>query len=303
MAKRSAIVKGERSVAAPKQATPRRTSGSSQSAIVSGPRQRPEQKAAPAPAQSGAETWDVRKFSELEAKIAAAGGGGGGGGGPHTHPIGDITGLSAALDGKADDGEITALNAALAGKANTSHAHAIADTTGLQTALDGKAAASHVHEVCQSLTPYEFDLPSSAFPALQKIGGRPVLSFDDTTAESAFLTGFAPNQTITTIVLELWYMMASAVANAVRWSVLVEAITSGDATDLDAGTSFDAANAVNDMVPGTAGYARKVSLTLTNKDAIAAGDYYRLQIQRDAANGGDTATGDAHLLGVQVRFQ
>lgn len=44
-------------------------------------------------------------------------------GGAHTHPISDITGLQAALDGKA----------ALA------HTHAIADTTGLQAALDAKA--------------------------------------------------------------------------------------------------------------------------------------------------------------------
>ena len=47
----------------------------------------------------------------------------------HTHIIADITGLQAALDGKAA----------------LSHTHAISDTTGLQTALDGKAASSHTH--------------------------------------------------------------------------------------------------------------------------------------------------------------
>lgn len=53
----------------------------------------------------------------------------------HTHVIGDVTGLQAALDGKAA----------------TSHTHVIADVTGLQGALDGKqaagsyAAASHTH--------------------------------------------------------------------------------------------------------------------------------------------------------------
>jgi hypothetical protein len=51
------------------------------------------------------------------------------GGGPHTHPQSDITGLVAAL----------------AGKAASSHTHAQADITNLVTDLAGKAAASHTH--------------------------------------------------------------------------------------------------------------------------------------------------------------
>lgn len=51
----------------------------------------------------------------------------------HTHPIGDVSGLQTALDGKA----------------SVSHAHAIADVTGLQTALDGKASSSHTHTASQ----------------------------------------------------------------------------------------------------------------------------------------------------------
>ena len=44
-------------------------------------------------------------------------------------PIGSVTGLQAALDGKAA----------------VSHGHAIGDVTGLQTAIDGKAPSSHDH--------------------------------------------------------------------------------------------------------------------------------------------------------------
>ncbi len=47
--------------------------------------------------------------------------------GTHSHAISDVTGLQAALDGKAA----------------TSHTHSIANVTGLQTALDGKATTSH----------------------------------------------------------------------------------------------------------------------------------------------------------------
>jgi len=44
-----------------------------------------------------------------------------------------------------------------------------------------------------------------------------------------------------------------------------------------------------------------VSITLTNADSVAAGDYVRIAINRDADNGSDTATGDAYLLAVEVR--
>lgn len=69
----------------------------------------------------------------------------------HTHAIIDVTGLQAALDGKAAlshthvIANITGLQTALDGKAALSHTHVIGDTTGLQAALDGKAALAHSH--------------------------------------------------------------------------------------------------------------------------------------------------------------
>ncbi|WP_395661668.1 hypothetical protein [Aestuariivirga sp.] len=61
---------------------------------------------------------------------------------PHTHTITNVTGLQAALDGKAATShthlvsDVSGLQAALDGKAAVSHSHSIADVTGLQTALD-----------------------------------------------------------------------------------------------------------------------------------------------------------------------
>lgn len=70
----------------------------------------------------------------------------------HTHAQSEITGLVAALAGKAaavhdhddryyQEGEVDTL---LAGKANSSHTHSIANVTGLQTALDGKGSVASV---------------------------------------------------------------------------------------------------------------------------------------------------------------
>ena len=70
-----------------------------------------------------------RALVEVRNEIAAAGTGGSSG--PHTHPISQITGLQAALDGKQAAGSYAA----------STHSHDIADVTGLQTALDGKQAA------------------------------------------------------------------------------------------------------------------------------------------------------------------
>lgn len=73
----------------------------------------------------------------------------------HTHTIAQVTGLQAALDGKAaashthEIAQVTGLQAALDGKAAASHTHSIAQVSGLQSALDGKAAASHTHGIAQ----------------------------------------------------------------------------------------------------------------------------------------------------------
>lgn len=77
------------------------------------------------------------------------------GGSPKGESVLTLTGLSylwarlkgafAALSHAHSIAQVTGLDAALAGKAAASHAHAIADVTDLQAAIDGKAAASHGH--------------------------------------------------------------------------------------------------------------------------------------------------------------
>lgn len=96
-----------------------------------------------------------------------------GGSAPHTHPISDVTGLQAALDGKQISGSYaTGAQGALADTAlqpsdvslvattglyadlssvpatfpPSTHNHIISDTTGLQAALDGKASALGVDD-------------------------------------------------------------------------------------------------------------------------------------------------------------
>lgn len=134
---------------------------------------------------------------------------------------------------------------------------------------------------------------------------RLLLAYDDGTTETAYSRSFACPATYTgsgTLKADVFYKMASATSGTLEWEVAVEAVTPGDATDLDAGSSFDTANSGTATVPGTAGYMQMISVTLTNKDSIAAGDLVRLSIARDADDGtNDTATGDAHILNVLLR--
>jgi len=153
-------------------------------------------------------------------------------------------------------------------------------------------------------TPESAHFPSANFPELTQINQRPVLAFDAATDETAYWTDIAPQGITGTLTLIISYVMASATSGTVGLQAQIEAVTDNDATDLDAVTSFDTVNnSASTTVPATAGYIDQVSITLTNADSIAAGDYYRISVNRDADGSAiaDTATGDLYLLAIELR--
>ena len=98
--------------------------------------------------------------------------------------------------------------------------------------------------------------------------------------------------------------MASATSGTVGLQAQIEAVSDGDVTDLDATTSFDTVNnSASTTVPGTAGQIDQISITLTNADSLAAADYYRISVNRDADGSAitDSATGDLYLLAIELR--
>jgi len=152
-------------------------------------------------------------------------------------------------------------------------------------------------------TPYSAEFPASNFPQLMLVNRRPVLAFDAATQETAYFTGIAPAGLTGTLTAVITYIMASATSGNVEFEVAVEAVSDADATDLDAGDSFATVNASGAVaVPGTAGYIDQVNVTLSNNDSLAAADYFRLSVSRDADDAtNDTATGDCYVLGVELR--
>lgn len=155
-----------------------------------------------------------------------------------------------------------------------------------------------------TLTPFSAEFPAANFPQLTLINQRPVLGFDASTAETAYWTIIIPQGFTGTMLAVVHYMMASATSGKVDFIGALEAVTDGDATDLDAGTSFDTGNAITaPTVPGTAGYIDEFTITMTNQDSAAVGDYARFSLQRDATDAtNDTATGDCYVLAVELRY-
>lgn len=152
-------------------------------------------------------------------------------------------------------------------------------------------------------TPTSAEFPTSGFASPSVINERPVLAFDATTDENIYWTDIAPAGLSGAITVVVSYIMASATTGAVRFQAAIEAITDGDATDLDATTSFDTDNSNGATVPGTAGHIDQLSITMTNADSLAAGDYYRVRLRRDAdgTSGTDDAAGDCYVVAVELR--
>ncbi len=149
-------------------------------------------------------------------------------------------------------------------------------------------------------TPEAAHYPTAAFAQFTAVNRRPVLGFDAAANETVYWTGIAPQGLTGTMTAVISYIMASATSGDVDVDVAIEAVSDGDAVDLDATTSFDTVNSTdNTTVPGTAGYIDQISVTLTNQDSIAAADYFRLSLLRDAVS--DTATGDMYVLAVELR--
>jgi hypothetical protein len=129
-----------------------------------------------------------------------------------------------------------------------------------------------------------------------------VLSFDQSTPEKCYWTRVVPQGWTGTITAYIHYIAATNTGK-VDFEISVEAVSDGDAVDLDAGTSFATANTITaPTVPGTAGYIDVITCTLTNDDGAAAGDYIRFQLERDADDAtNDTMAGDCHVLAVEIR--
>lgn len=150
---------------------------------------------------------------------------------------------------------------------------------------------------------------TNAAPAIQRVKSSASapgpyflqLAFDASTKEQANWGFRMPSDYASAPAMKVQYKMTSATTGAVVFEGRIAAITSGDATDADA-KAFATTNTVTDTVAGTAGFMKEASVTLTNADSVAAGDFVVAYLSRDAANGSDTATGDCEVIAVAITY-
>lgn len=151
---------------------------------------------------------------------------------------------------------------------------------------------------------------SNAAPAIQRVkssAGAPTpyflqAAFDASTDEILMWSFRMPADYASSPVLKVQYKMASATSGDVIIAGYVMAVTPGDAQDVDADAFATVNTSSATTVPGTAGYLGEISLTLTNADSVAAGDFVVVRLSRDADNGSDTATGDMEVVAVAIQY-
>jgi hypothetical protein len=151
------------------------------------------------------------------------------------------------------------------------------------------------------LTPESAHFPTTNFAALSAVNARPVLAFDAGTDEACYWTLVAPQGLAGALSVVIHMFGNAASTNSTYWDVAVEAITPGDGVDLDSTTSFDTINTGNVAMKATQGHQTSLSITLTNADSIAAGDYVRVSLSRDANHGSDNFAADAYVTLVELR--
>ena len=123
-------------------------------------------------------------------------------------------------------------------------------------------------------------------------GGRPLLTFDDTTDETIIRTWRMPDEYTTGLRFKVQYSMASATTNNVAIRVEIMAASSGD--NIVTG-SFDTINVSADQaVPASAGNMAEITITPTNLDSLAGGDYIAVVIGRENGTSGTNAAGDMY---------
>lgn len=145
--------------------------------------------------------------------------------------------------------------------------------------------------------------PASAFATLDTRNGHPVLDFDGTTDEEAVFKFLLPSAYAGGgLTVKLTVAFSSATSGTSRWQADIER----DNTDLDADSFTGTFQSVGIAADATSGVTASGTITFTNgaqMDSLAAGEWGRLKIRRDAdgTSGTDDITTDAELVGIEIK--
>lgn len=154
------------------------------------------------------------------------------------------------------------------------------------------------------ITPAMMIGPASNFAQFVARNNHLLLAYDDTTQEDAYFPLVLPrNYAATTgVTITIVWLAATATTGNVVWETAFER-HQDDATDLDA-DSFATGQTVTAGAASASGepsYDTRAHTDGAQMDSIAVGESGRLRVRRVAADAGDTMTGDAQLLRIEIR--
>lgn len=158
--------------------------------------------------------------------------------------------------------------------------------------------------VYTQLLPEEAQFLGSAFPQYLKTNGTNIpvsgLAYDATTDEAAFWKLIARNYGSGNLTLDLHWYADTASSGTVAWEVQIAALTADtDTQDIETDGLATVQRSSDTHLGTTNQRLHKHSVTISNLDSLANGDYLIVRIARDAndtGGGGDTMTGDAILV-------
>lgn len=154
--------------------------------------------------------------------------------------------------------------------------------------------------------PYANQPPSSAAATLDTRNQHPCLDFDASTTERAIFSSVMPQHyagtTGVTVYLHVAWSTDTNTAHKSRFDVAFERIGAGQ-QDLDS-DGFAAAQSVSVTVVATSGNVYIASVSFTDgaqMDSVAAGEGFRMYVERDHDHADDDATGDTELVWAEIR--
>lgn len=153
--------------------------------------------------------------------------------------------------------------------------------------------------------PQNNEPPSTNAATPDTRNGVAVLDFNPDTDESAVFGGFMPRHYDgggVTVTIGWMATDTTVTPHNCIWDVSFMSV-SADADDLDS-KAFAAVNSVTDQEASASGEVAYATVTFTDgadMDSVAAGEYFRLKLNRDANNGSDNLTDDAEMVFIEIK--
>lgn len=153
----------------------------------------------------------------------------------------------------------------------------------------------------------EAQFPAANYPTFSFVQGTnfpvPGLDFDASTEETCYFILVPRGYGSGNLTLRVFWEADTASSGDVIWGAAIAAITANtDSQDLET-KSFASAQTATDTHLGTTGQRlHSVDIAISNLDSLADDDYLVVKVYRDADAGGDTMTGDARLVALELEY-